>query len=87
VSFTVLAVGEGRRTAKGCRKRTRANRGHRPCRLLTPRGRFARSKRAGRSRVAFTGRLGLGALARGRYVVRAVPTDTAAGRGRCSCAS
>jgi hypothetical protein len=81
VAFTALAVRQGRRTAKGCRKRTRANRKRKPCRLLVRKGSFSRSLPADRSRVAFTGKFGKRALKRGRYVLRAIPTDAAGNRG------
>jgi len=43
---------------------------------------FRRSAPAGRSRVAFSGRIRRRALKRGRYLLRATPTDAAGNTGR-----
>jgi hypothetical protein len=79
VRFEVLLRATGRRVGKRCVKPTRANR--KRCTRLVSKGRFTRSAPAGRSRVKWSGRIGRKALNRGRYLLRAVPTDTAGNKG------
>jgi hypothetical protein len=65
-----------------CRLPRRANRKRKRCIRLTRKGTFRRSAPAGRSKVAFSGRIGRRALKRGRYVLRATPTDAAGNTGK-----
>lgn len=48
---------------------------------LVRKGSFSRSAPIGRSKVAFSGRIGRRALKPGRYVLRATPTDAAGNVG------
>ena len=82
VRFDLLKKSRGRRVGRRCVKPTRANRKRKRCTRLTRKGTFRRSAPAGRSRVAFSGRIGRRALKRGRYVLRATPTDAAGNRGK-----
>jgi hypothetical protein len=83
VKFEVLVKGKGRRSGKKCVKQTRRNRKRKRCTLLTlKKPVFIRSAAAGRSRVAWSGRLGRKALKPGAYVLRATPTDAAGNTGK-----
>ncbi len=82
VQFELLITSKGRRAGKKCVKPTRANRNHKRCIRLTRKGTFRRSAPSGRSRVPFSGRIGRRALKRGRYVLRATPTDAAGNTGK-----
>ena len=81
VRFAVLAKKAGRKVGKKCRKPTRKNRRRKRCTRLVANGAFTRSAPRGRSKVAFSGRIGKRALKRGRYVIRATPTDAAGNKG------
>jgi hypothetical protein len=81
VRFAVLLKTSGRKVGKACRKPTRKNRRRKRCTRLVAKGSFTRSARKGRSKVTFSGRIGKRALKRGRYVMRATPTDAAGNRG------
>ena len=81
VRFDVLLATAGRRVGRKCVKSTRANRRRRRCARLVQKSRFARSAPARRSSVKWSGRTGRRALKRGRYVLRATPTDAAGNRG------
>ena len=81
VRFAVLLKAKGRRVGRRCVKPRRANRTRRRCTRLVGKGGFTRSAPAGRSRVKWNGRIGRKALKRGRYVLRATPTDAAGNRG------
>jgi trimeric autotransporter adhesin len=81
VRFDVLRKSTGRRVGKRCVKPTRRNRGRKRCIRLTRRGTFRRSAPAGRSKVAFSGRIRRRALKRGHYALRATPTDAAGNTG------
>jgi hypothetical protein len=67
---------------KKCVKPRRANRKRKRCIRLTRKGTFTRSAPGGRSTVPFSGRIGRKALKRGRYVLRATPTDAAGNTGK-----
>ena len=82
VRFELLIRSSGRRVGKKCVKPTRANRKRKRCIRLSRKGTFRRSAPAGRSNVAFSGRVGRKALKRGSYVLRATPTDAAGNTGR-----
>jgi hypothetical protein len=81
VRFAVSLKTSGRKVGKACRKPTRKNRRRKRCTRLVAKGSFTRSARKGRSKVTFSGRIGKRALKRGRYVMRATPTDAAGNRG------
>ncbi|HEX6583874.1 MAG TPA: hypothetical protein VF056_09730, partial [Thermoleophilaceae bacterium] len=87
VRFDLLKKSRGRRVGRRCVKPTRANRNRKRCTRLTRKGTFRRSAPAGRSRVAFSGRIGRRALKRGRYALRATPTDAAGNTGRADSLS
>jgi len=82
VRFDLLVKSKGRKVGKKCVKPKRANRKRRRCVRLTRKGTFRRSAPAGRSKVAFSGRIRRKALKRGRYVLRATPTDVAGNIGK-----
>ena len=82
VRFDVWSVRTGRRVGARCRKPTRANRKRKQCTLRTRKGGFARAAAAGRSKVAFSGRVRTRALPPGRYTLRATPKDAAGNSGR-----
>jgi hypothetical protein len=81
VRFDVLKKSTGRRVGKRCVKPTRRNRGRKRCTRLTRKGTFRRAAPAARSKVAFSGRIRRRALKRGRYALRATPTDAAGNTG------
>jgi hypothetical protein len=81
VRFAVLVKKTGRKVGRKCRKPTRKNRRRKRCTRLVAKGAFSRSAPQGRSKVAFSGRIGRRALRRGRYVIRATPTDAAGNKG------
>jgi hypothetical protein len=81
VRFTVLRKLPGRRAGRRCVKPTRRNRGRKRCTRLVRSARFARSAPQGRSRVPWSGRIRRKALKRGRYLLRATPTDQAGNVG------
>ena len=87
VRFDVLKKSLGRRLGRRCVKPTRANRKRKRCTRLTRKGTFRRSAPAGRSKVAFSGRIGRRALKRGRYLLRATPTDAAGNTGKADSVS
>ena len=87
VRFDLLKKSSGRRVGRRCVKPTRANRKRKRCTRLTRKGTFRRSAPAGRSKVAFSGRIGRKALKRGRYALRATPTDAAGNRGKAASLS
>ena len=82
VRFDLLVKSKGRKVGKKCVKPKRANRKRKRCIRLTRKGTFRRSAPAGRSKVAFSGRIGRRALKRRRYVLRATPTDAAGNTGK-----
>ena len=82
VRFDLLVKSKGRKVGKKCVKPKRSNRKRKRCVRLTRKGTFRRSAPAGRSKVAFSGRIGRRALKRRRYVLRATPTDAAGNTGR-----
>lgn len=82
VQFELLIKSKGRRVGKKCVETTRANRKRKRCIRLTRKGTFRRSAPGGRSKVPFSGRIGRRALKRGRYVLRATPTDAAGNTGK-----
>jgi hypothetical protein len=82
VRFEVLLKTKGRKVGKRCLKPRRANRKRKRCVRLVRKGTFTRSAPAGSSRVAFSGRIRRKALKRGRYLLRATPTDAAGNRGK-----
>ena len=77
-----MVKSKGRKVGKKCVKPKRANRKRRRCVRLIRKGTFRRSAPAGRSKVAFSGRIGRKALKRRRYVLRATPTDAAGNIGK-----
>jgi uncharacterized delta-60 repeat protein len=81
VRFDAFAVSRGRRVGARCRKPTRANRKRRRCTLSTRKGGFSRAVGAGRSKLAFSGRVGKRALSPARYTLRATPKDAAGNSG------
>ena len=81
VRFVVLRKSRGRKVGWRCVKPTRRNRNRRRCTRLTRTGTFVRSAPAGRSKVAWSGRIRRKALRRGGYLVRATPTDAAGNTG------
>ena len=81
VGFTVLRKAAGRKARGRCVKPTRANRARKRCTRRIRKGGFARSAPAGSSKVKWSGRIGRRALRRGRYALRATPTDAAGNRG------
>jgi hypothetical protein len=81
VRFAVLVRKRGRKVGGKCRKPTRANRSRKRCKRLVRVRAFRRAAPAGKSRVAFSGRFGRKPLKRGRYVLRAKPTDAAGNVG------
>jgi subtilisin-like proprotein convertase family protein len=81
VRFDTRAIGIGRRDGGACRKVTRTNRDQPRCRRLMPKGGFTRSIAAGRTTVAFSGRVRGRALKPGRYALKATPTDAAGNAG------
>jgi hypothetical protein len=82
VRFDLLVKSKGRKVGKKCVKPKRANRKRKRCVRLIRKGTFRRSAPAGRSKVAFSGRIGRRALKRGRYLLRATPTDAAGNTGK-----
>ena len=82
VRFDLLKKSTGRRVGRRCVKPRRANRKRKRCTRLVRKGTFRRSAPTGRSKVAFSGRIGRRALKRGRYVLRATPTDAAGNTGK-----
>ena len=82
VRFDLLVKSKGRKVGKKCVKPKRSNRKRKRCVRLTRKGTFRRSAPAGRSKVAFSGRIGRRALKRRRYVLRATPTDAARNTGK-----
>jgi hypothetical protein len=82
VRFVVRLKSRGRKVGRKCVKPTRKNRTRKRCTRLIRRGTFARSAPAGRSKVAWSGRIRRKALKRGRYVLRATPTDAAGNAGK-----
>ncbi len=82
VRFDVQRMLAGRRVEGRCRKLARANRSRRRCTRLSRRGSMTRARPAGRSNLAFSGRIGGRALRPGRYKLRATPTDAAGNTGR-----
>ena len=81
VRFDAFAVSTGRRVGARCRRPTRANRKRRRCTLSIRKGGFSRTVGAGRSKLAFSGRVGKRALPPARYTLRATPKDAAGNRG------
>ena len=82
VRFVVLRKSRGRKVGRRCVKPTRRNRNRKRCTRLTRKGTFTRSAPAGRSKVAWSGRIRRKALKRGGYVLRATPTDAAGNTGK-----
>jgi hypothetical protein len=82
VRFVVLLKGRGRKVGRKCVKPTRKNRSRKSCTRLIRKGTFIRSAPVGRSKVAWSGRIRRKALRRGRYVLRAAPTDSAGNTGK-----
>ncbi len=81
VRFVVLRKGKGRRAGRRCVKPNRRNRARRRCTRLTRAGAYTRSAPAGRSKVAWSGRIRRRALKPGRYLLRATATDLAGNKG------
>ena len=82
VRFVVLRKSRGRKVGRKCVKPTRRNRSRKRCTRLIRKGTFVRSAPAGRSKVAWSGRIRRKALKRGGYVLRATPTDAAGNTGK-----
>jgi hypothetical protein len=82
VRFVVLRKSRGRKVGRKCVKPTRKNRARKRCARLIRKGTFVRSAPAGRSKVAWSGRIRRKALKRGGYVLRATPTDAAGNTGK-----
>ena len=82
VRFVVLRKSRGRKVGRRCVKPTRRNRARKRCTRLIRKGTFVRSAPAGRSKVAWSGRIRRTALKRGGYVLRATPTDAAGNAGK-----
>ena len=82
VRFKARVIRMGRRVGSRCRQPTHANRGRKRCTLRTRKGGFSRSIEAGRSKLAFSGRLRRRALPPGRYILRATPKDAAGNIGK-----
>jgi hypothetical protein len=82
VRFVVLLKSRGRKVGRRCVKPTRRNRARKRCIRLIRKGTFVRSAPAGRSKVAWSGRIRRKALKRGGYVLRATPTDAAGNAGK-----
>jgi hypothetical protein len=83
VVFTIARRTVGRRVGAGCRTQTPANRRRAPCALYVRSGTLRRGGlAAGRSTIAFSGRIGARPLAIGSYRVQAQPVDAAGNKGR-----
>jgi hypothetical protein len=67
--FSVERLTSGRKVGKKCRKKTRGNRKHKACTLVTPvkKSSFSHSGAAGENRFTFTGRVNNRALNSGTY--------------------
>ena len=77
-TITISRAVAGRRSGKRCVKPRRSLRKRKRCTRLVKVGTLKRSKtKAGKNTIAFTGRLGKKALARGRYRASVVATDVA----------
>jgi hypothetical protein len=81
VRVDLFLKAKGKLVRGKCVKPSRANRSRRRCTRLVRKGTFRRTAPAGRSRVAFSGRIGRRALKPGRYRLRATPTDAAGNVG------
>jgi hypothetical protein len=82
VRIEVLQRTTGRRVGTRCVKATRSNRKRKKCTRLVARGSFTRSARVGKSKIAWSGKIGRKALKAGKYTVRATPTDAAGNKGK-----
>jgi beta-propeller uncharacterized protein DUF5122 len=87
VRFVVLRKSRGRKVGRKCVKPTRQNRARKRCTRLTRKATFIRAAPAGRSKVAWSGRIRRKALKRGGYVLRATPTDAAGNTGKAQSLS
>lgn len=84
VRMVVGRAQSGRRVGTSCRKATRALRKRKRCTRYLTRGTLRRASKKGTSRVAFSGRIGRKALARGRHRIVLTATDAAGNRSTSS---
>jgi streptogramin lyase len=77
VTVTVARLAAGRRSGKTCKRPTRALAHHKACVRVVLAGALHRSLASGAARIAFSGRLGSHAVARGRYRAVASAVDGA----------
>lgn len=82
VKIEVLQRTTGRRVGKKCVKATKSNRKRKKCTRLVAKGSFTRSAKAGKSKIAWSGKIGRKALKPGKYTVHATPTDAAGNKGK-----
>jgi CSLREA domain-containing protein len=86
VTFTIERRSKGRKVGKRCRKPTRGNRKRKRCTRYVKMRSFSRAGKAGKNRVAFSGRVKKGRrvrkLARGRYRASLRATDSGGGKSK-----
>lgn len=81
VTFTIERVLGGRRSGSRCVTATKRNRKAKACKRYKKSGTLTRTGRQGASTLAFTGRIGRKALARGSYRITLVARDPAGNVG------
>jgi hypothetical protein len=72
-TFTVIRESKGRKQGKACKKPSKANKHGKPCTILTAIGSFTHKDATGANKAHFSGRLIGKKLAKGSYVLQAVP--------------
>ena len=83
-TLTLLRPIGGRRQGRSCKRPSKRNRHGRRCTLLVALASFVHADRAGANSVHFSGRLKGRKLARGSYVLQAVPRNAAGTGARAS---